>query len=118
MVVIDSTIINWPAVIKYHGENELTYVSSELEWNSDADLSEFNYGESDRLIDSGGHVYHLEDKDSGYIYPILTESTIPLYEFLSLVKLHASAQGECCIEKMMFKSIAEGMKIVESLSQH
>jgi len=108
-------MINWPAVIKYHGDNELTYVGSESAWNRDADLPVFDYEISDSLIDSDGCVYALDNKDSGVVCPVLANDNISVNEFIKLVKLHASAQGECCIEKIMFKSIAEGMKIVESL---
>jgi len=33
--------IIWPVILKYKGENELAYISSQSDWNSDADLHVF-----------------------------------------------------------------------------
>jgi len=110
-------MINWPAVIKYHSDDELAYVASESAWNSDADLSAFDYEKSDVLIDSHGHVYRLDYKESGIVHPIFASNIISLYEFIKLVKLHASAQGECCIEKIVFRSVKEGMQLVDSMGE-
>lgn len=50
-------MILWPAIIKYEGESELTFVSSESEWQCDVDLHFFSYEDDDVLIDSTGAIY-------------------------------------------------------------
>lgn len=108
-------MINWPAVIKYHGDDELGYIDSESEWNNDADLSACDYDSSDYLIDCHGCVYRLDNKENGVVRPLLMNNTITCYQFIKLVKLHASALGECCIEKIVFNSLKEGIQLVGSL---
>lgn len=111
-------IINWPAILKYHGEDELIYLASETKWNNDADLSAFNYEEDDALIDNNGRVYHLNKSEKGMIHPTSTNDIIPLSQLIKLVQKHAATNGECCIEKIVFKSIAEGIKLVASMSEN
>lgn len=108
-------MISWPAVIKYHGDDELGYIDSESEWNNDADLSACDYDSNDGLIDSHGRVYRLDNKENGVVHPVATNNTIALYQFIKLVKLHASAQGECCIEKIVFNSLKQGIQLLASL---
>lgn len=38
---MENQSLNWPAIIKYSGDVELTYVSDQAEWNNDADLHYF-----------------------------------------------------------------------------
>jgi hypothetical protein len=49
----------WPAIIRYHGEAEVTFVSDQTEWDVDADLSCWPYGPKDEFIDSDGRVFAL-----------------------------------------------------------
>ena len=51
--------VDWPALIKSHGEDELIVVSSQEEWDVDVDLSMARYEEADYLVDSQGAVYAL-----------------------------------------------------------
>lgn len=108
-------MINWPAVIKYHGDDELGYIDSESEWNCDPDLSACDYDSRDGLIDSHGCVYRLDNKENGVVHPVLMNNSITLCEFIKLVKLHASDQGQCCIEKIVFNNIKDGIQLVSSL---
>jgi len=53
-------MINWPAVIKYEGQDELAYVSSRAQLESDAESHAFSCDHNDFLIDGKGCIYSLE----------------------------------------------------------
>ena len=110
-------MISWPAIIKYHGDDELTYVATEAEWNNDADLSAYAYDDNDTLIDNNGGIYQLNIRVSDSIIPRSTNNTISLYQLIKLVQIHAALHGECCIEKIVFKSITEGIQLVASMGE-
>ena len=38
MFINENSMISWPAVISYKGEDELTFISDEHEWKLDPDL--------------------------------------------------------------------------------
>ena len=38
-------------------------------------------------------------------------------QLINLVQKYAAFQGECCIEKIVFKSITEGIQLVASMRE-
>ena len=110
-------MIIWPAIIKYHGGDELAYVATEAEWGDDAELSAYAYGDNDALIDNHGRIYQLNITENGIVHPHSTNNVISLYQLINLAQKHAAFQGECCIEKIVFKSISEGIQLVASMSE-
>ena len=108
-------MISWPVIINYHGDDELASVASESEWNNDSGLSAYNYHTSDVLIDNSGCIYLLNTTEDGIVHPHSTNRTISLNQLIKLVQRHAALQGECCIEKIIFKSISEGIQLVTSM---
>ncbi|PWQ95497.1 DUF4144 family protein [Leucothrix pacifica] len=102
-------MITWPAVIKYDGDNELGYVASQLEWETDPDFSEFRYSEADQLIDSVGVIYSLEEGSDGVASPKNTGNKISLDDITLMLREHASALENCCVSKLGFYSIAEAV---------
>lgn len=110
-------MVIWPAIIKHSDDPELIYVSSQTEWENDVDLHNFEYDESDYLLDSSGKTYALEQKENFYITPEANGGSMSLQEILGLVKAHAAQQGSCCVAKLYAPSIVEAFKIVESLNE-
>ena len=108
-------MIIWPAIINYHGDDELIYVASSTEWNNEPELSVYGYDDDDILIDSTGSIYRLSKTVKGIVAPELTNDIIPPEELINLVQKHAAQQGQCCIEKIMFKNISEGIQLVASM---
>lgn len=100
-------MINWPAVINYKGEDELTYVSSQSEWDGDADLHYFAYEAEDRLIDSYGQVFSLSDHNGSSVNPKHTNESLELQALIELAQKHAVSLGECCSAKMFFSSVSD-----------
>jgi len=92
-------MINWPAVIKYDGDDELIYVGSGEEWIRDAESHLYNHNCDDRLIDSSGDIFSLDHVRDDLINPESTGNQIVLEDFVKLARIHASNSHRCCIEK-------------------
>lgn len=105
-------MINWPAVLKYHGEYELVFIENQEQWDKDPDLYYYAYDSADRLLDSDGILYRLDQIENNYVTPTSMNSTMRVPEFESMLKAHMSELGHCCIAKISIESIPEGIKIV------
>lgn len=109
-------MITWPAVIKFEGDDELSFVASQAEWESDEGLSRVQYDVADQLIDSDGKIYELKGGENGAINLAETGSQIELTEMTELVRKHASQLGNCCVSKIFFTTLSEAVATVESLT--
>ena len=111
-------MINWPAVIKFDGDEELVFIRSNTEWKRDAESLLYNHSGDDQLIDSSGRVYSLVHHEDGSLHTENTGSTVGLTQFVKLVRIHASNSHRCCIEKINFRDIAEGIRLIASMSDN
>jgi hypothetical protein len=109
-------LIDWPAIIHVDGDDELVLVGSAQEWSSHDGWSAVEYSADDFLFDSGGQVYRLDCSSNGFAQPEATGRVVSISEFIALVKRHAALSSACCIEKIAFRNIEEGMAIVASLT--
>ena len=110
-------MINWPAVIRYRGDDELVYVRSAEEWQRDAESHLYAHNDGDMLIDSDGHVLNLGHGDGSRINTEDTGTRIALDDFVKLVRIHASCSHRCCIEKISFRTVAEGIRLVAAMNE-
>ncbi|MCL1123770.1 DUF4144 domain-containing protein [Shewanella surugensis] len=80
--------VHWPAVICYHGDDELIYVADEAGWqeNTQGDTSIIE-GE-DNLIDSKGQVFNLTEH-KGKLRLMVTNKRILLVDLLLLIQQNA-----------------------------
>lgn len=111
-------MINWPAVIQYDGDDELTYIDSDEEWIRDAGSHLYNHNGDDRLIDSNGDIFSLDHAQDDIRNLSATGNQIGLHEFIRLVRIHASNSHRCCIEKINFRNIAEGISLIASMNNN
>lgn len=109
--------MNWPAIIKHSDDAELIYVSGQSEWAADAELHDFEYDESDYLLDSSGNIFSLTTRDHHYVKPEPRGESMELHEILGLIKAHAAQQGSCCVSKLYAPTIVEALEIVRSLNE-
>ena len=109
------SMILWPAVIKFEGDDELCYIDSERTWIQDAESLLYNHRGNDRLIDSMGCIYKLERRQDDHIEAVNSGQQISLSDFIKHVRIHASCAHRCCIEKINFRSIAEGIRLIDSM---
>lgn len=106
------TMINWPAIIKYSGDDELAFVSSQKEWDEDPDLH-FFYEPDDCLIDSEGATYHLKNRENNHVTPETTGKTVSLDLLNTLIQKHASQLGNSCVAKIACESISDAITAVK-----
>ena len=109
---------DWPALIKFDGDDELACVATEEAWQRDAESYLYGHRGDDVLIDSSGRVYRLDHTKDGSIRTIDTGNVMPLDDFIRLVRIHASSSHRCCIEKISFRTIAEGIQLVADMNEH
>ncbi|WP_415884220.1 DUF4144 family protein [Neptuniibacter sp. QD34_54] len=105
-------MIKWPAIIKYQGDNELIYIASGSVWETDQDLHAVVYDADDRLIDSDGVLFSLEEREDRLVILRPVEACFELEEMVDLIRAHFSSIGECCVSKFSIGSIAEGITTV------
>ena len=108
-------LINWPAIIKHAGDDELIYIADQGQWDAETELHGFEYIVTDCLIDSSGHVFDLTNKENGFVKPQANEDVLELKLVLGLVKAHAAQSGSCCVAKLYAPTIRDAYRIVESL---
>lgn len=108
---------DWPAVIRYDGDDELTVIGSDAEWRRDADQHLYGLTGGDVLIDSSGRIFTLDQTDGGEIHAADSGTVISLHDFIRLVRIHASTSHRCCIEKIGFRTVAEGIRLVASMNE-
>ena len=112
-----SSTITWPAMVKYAGESELTYIRNQLDWECDADLDVFDCDEGDLLIDSKGQVFALSNRNADSIVATPDDQTLSCAEVAELIRNHFSSVGECCISKFRPGSIEECLRILGQASE-
>ena len=111
-------MIVWPAVIRHHEAAELIYIEDESGWNNDESAHACVYDEVDMLIDSTGQIFSLDTCKNARVIPVKRHKTIPLLEFLGLVKAHVAQTGACCVAKLYAPNLCEAFKVVASTQEH
>ena len=104
-----------PVIIKHKDIDELSYINSDSGWIELLDNHKYVLGEDDYAIDCQGQIF-LFVRDNDSIKLSNADKTISLSQFIKLVQLHAACSGQCCIDKIGFRSIDEGMSILADLS--
>lgn len=109
--------IQWPAIVKLAGSDELLYLDNAIDWLSLANLNRAHFSPEDQLVDSAGQRYFIHT-NAGSNPPRLQlhPTTLALQEMISWVQHHANALGHCCVSKLSFTSLSQGLQIVRSLA--
>ncbi|MGL4615406.1 MAG: DUF4144 family protein [Shewanella sp.] len=110
--------IQWPAIVKLAGSDELLYLDNAIDWLSLANLNRAHFiSPADQLVDSAGQRYFIHT-NAGSNLPRLQQhpTTLALQEMISWVQHHANALGHCCVSKLSFTSLSQGLQIVRSLA--
>lgn len=102
--------VQWPAVVKLHGEDELIFVANQSSFELTPQLRAMRFQHQDVLIDSAGGVFNI-----GVSYPLslrLTDSTLSLDDVIALIRLHLASKDMCCVSKFYAHTIAEAYQTV------
>lgn len=110
-------MISWPAFIYVDGDDELTYIASDVQWIHHPEWSTVEYSADDVLVDSTGRIYLLDNMVNGRVQLASTDQVISVNQLVILVQRHAALNSTCCIEKIGFRNIEEGLAIIASLSE-
>ena len=111
-------MVTWPVIIKYIGEDELTFIENEHEWLIDPDLNFHPYTKGDQLVDSNGERYDLPYNDKEEMVEIIkTNKPITISEFEALVKNHMVSLNQCCSSKIKLPSFKDGILLVEKMNE-
>lgn len=105
-------MINWPAFIKYHGDDELLYIDKATIWL--LSLSHSHYDTDDRLIDSSGMIYalhHSNEDQQTKLTPLNKHCSVET--FCGYLKAHFLCLKHCCVSKFHIKTFSEGMLMLQ-----
>ncbi|MCL1091581.1 DUF4144 domain-containing protein [Shewanella profunda] len=125
MTSVKMSDIQWPAVVKLIQNDELLYLAHQRDWLELACLYQHHFTDKDQLLDSKGYRYHISaNSHTVYEDPIgelpkllQQEQHLPLTEFIKWVQNHAKALDHCCVAKLAFTTISQGMEIVRTLDE-
>jgi hypothetical protein len=107
--------VNWPAFIRFHGDDELLYVKSREQWDADPDLHVTRYDDEDRLIDSSGMIYFLKySAGQSRVEVVDSGEQCSVDDLCTLLKAYFLCLQQCCVPKFYISSYAEGMKMLGS----
>ncbi len=117
-VVLNNSVVQWPAVIKYHGEDELIYIESLSEWKNDPNLCLPHYESEDRLIDASGALFSLPAAPSLSDTDMFVslDSRILVPEFVDLVRKHAVIENYCCSAKINANTHQQVIAMVKEIN--
>lgn len=102
--------IQWPAIIKLAGEDELIYLPDEASLLNHPHLQNLRFQRGDYLYDSTGREFvvdELKPKD-----PRPSGRHLSLEEIIQLLRLHAAQDGSCCVAKLNARSIADAIALL------
>lgn len=106
------TDIHWPVLLQYEGDPELTVIRSQEEWRTE--YVQHYFAAQDRLIDSEGQCFLLQQRLSDQIIPHAAGVGLSLNELNDILRGHFAATGHCCVAKMLVASVAEAVQAVEA----
>lgn len=105
-------LVQWPAIIKLHADDELIFILDAAHFSSGASLQLSHVKAQDILIDSSGAVYRINNgKTLGLVH---TGLLLSLHEIMVLLRSHLSNDGNCCVSKFHAHSIREAIMSVFS----
>jgi hypothetical protein len=96
-------LIQWPAIIKLHADDELIFVPDAVQFARDAALELTHMQAEDMLIDSSGAVYHISNIPVLELTP--AETMLSLDDVEVLLRSHLINNGNCCVSKFYAPSI-------------
>ncbi|WP_068547264.1 DUF4144 family protein [Thalassotalea crassostreae] len=109
-------MIQWPAIIKHDGEDELIYIHSKKHWLEDEEMLLYIFSERDVLIDATGKVFPLKELQQDIEHSnYLVEASLD--NIVELIQHHASIVGNCCSSKIQTENILAAIEMVRTIKQ-
>ncbi|NAZ92859.1 DUF4144 domain-containing protein [Vibrio toranzoniae] len=100
-------MINWPSLVKLDGDDELIYVASENDFQTEC--SDMILGDDDYLIDSEGDSYSLQSSSNQLSLAKRAEQ-YSVENVTKLIRNHEFQKAEVCLMKIHFLTIEEAIQ--------
>ncbi|GHB60504.1 hypothetical protein GCM10008107_07190 [Psychrosphaera saromensis] len=99
-------MISWPCMLKLDGDDELIYLDSLQNLNSEC--SELIFSDDDYVIDSLGHCYLIE-VISGKLELTKEDRALSTDEATDLIRAHEFNKASVCLTKIYFLTVSEAI---------
>lgn len=100
-------MIQWPCLFKLEGDDELIFLSTELELIKE--LQALIWSEEDLLIDSCGNQYQVVNGSASVQYQPLN-IILSLQQVTELIQAHEFSKAEICITKIQFPDVTSAVE--------
>lgn len=108
-------MIEWPAVIKLQGDDELIFIASQQAWESSDERQQAFFSDDDCLVDSQGKVYRFSLAPNQSVMLRATDEYLDTEQLILLVKAHMSLIKACCVAKFYAENVAEAILAVQQI---
>ncbi len=102
-----TAMIQWPCLFKLEGDDELIFLSSEVELLNE--LQVLIWSEDDLLIDSCGTQYQVVNVSTSVQYQPL-DTKLSLQQVTELIQVHEFSKAEMCITKIQFPDVTSAIE--------
>jgi len=119
--------IHWPAILQFDQDDELMYLPNYQDWLSFICANQYTVCTQDKLIDSIGHIYHIQkhlpldpsiDANVTELPQLIKlDQNMSVIQMLPIVRQYGQFQGHCCSAKIIFTTIEQGIATVAELEQ-
>lgn len=99
-------MIQWPALLKLEGDDELLYLADEQQFIHEC--SEMILGDNDQLIDTRGQSFHITTANG--LELSLAAKRYSAAEVCQLIQAHEFAAAQVCVTKIYFPSVELAVK--------
>ncbi|MDU0111811.1 DUF4144 domain-containing protein [Psychrosphaera aquimarina] len=99
-------MISWPCMLKLDGDDELIYLDSLPDFNSQC--NDFIFSDDDYVVDSLGYCYLIE-LISGKLGLTKVDKTLSTDEVIQLIRAHEFNKASVCLTKIHFFTVSEAI---------
>lgn len=107
--------VDWPAVICYQGDDELTYVADEMAWLAYCEEGSYIIEGQDKLIDSRGQLFHLMPWHGRLSLVIISRQYL-LADLLLLVQKNACLVQQVCSAKIGALTHKQAIEMIDYMN--
>ncbi|EKO3384908.1 DUF4144 domain-containing protein [Vibrio fluvialis] len=100
-------MVNWPALLKLDGDDELVYLASEVQFHQECD--EMILGTGDHLIDCQGHSHHIRSAENRLTL-VADDKCYSAEEVCQLIQAHEFAAAQVCVTKIYFPTVEQAVR--------
>jgi len=103
-------MVKWPCILKFYGDDELIYLSSENNFHEEC--LDLIFTGDDYIVDSFGSSYLINSTSRKVA--LTKEKKLTLDEVTQLIRANEFKKGELCLTKIVFLTISDAIKSIRS----